>query len=74
MEEVILLYIYNKMKICYKCKIEKNISFYVEDVNICQICLYLEKQNRKKINEVEKTKKICSKCKNLKEIINFNKK
>ncbi len=63
----------NEKKECAKCKEEKNISFYVEDINICQLCIYLEKQERKRINNGDKTKKICYKCKNLKDKTNFNK-
>lgn len=63
----------NEKKECAKCKIEKNIGLFVENKDICQLCIYLEKQEIKRINEEDKTKKICVKCKQVKNINNFNK-
>jgi hypothetical protein len=50
-------YKYNKenndeKKECAKCKIEKNISLFVKDKEICQVCIYLEKQERKKLMKI----------------------
>jgi hypothetical protein len=71
-------YKYDKRKIeekkeCVKCKEEKGVGFFVEDINICQVCLYLEKLERKKFSEENVMKKICVRCKKIKDKADFNK-